>query len=219
MVGISLTITSLTNNKTNDNNNTLINNIMYNLSNIRPIYPNGGSRNKTRVYVPSDEINNYIHKVEGSDYDSAEQVEARKGYVQHFNRVFAPAINSGMFHNNALDALYDYAYNVGVNGAARRVMPYINNYINGKGNYEDIIKGIYAAGDKKARGLRNRREYEKSRFINNRFGSAPKVQYIAQPDATRVAIPAIQGLPTIQPIDGTNPIDKANIVFPIKGIR
>ena len=192
---------------------------MYNLSNIRPIYANGGSRNKTRFYVPSDEINNYIRKVEGSGYNSPEQIKARKTYIQQFNRVFAPVINSGRFHNNAIDALYDYAYNVGLNGAARRVMPYINNYLNGKGSYEDIVKGIYAAGDKKLRGLRNRREYEKSRFINNRFDDAPKVQYVAQPDTTRVAIPVIQGLPTIQPIDGTNPIDKSNIVLPIKPIR
>lgn len=219
MAGISLTITSLPNNKTNNNNNILINNIMYNLSNIRPIRPNGGSSNKRHVYVPSEEINNYIRKVEGSDYNSPEQIKARKTYLQHFNRVFAPVINSGRFHNNAIDALYDYAYNVGVNGAARRVMPYINNYLNGKGSYEDIVKGIYAAGDKKMSGLRNRREYEKSRFINNRFGGAPKIQYIAQPDATRVAIPVVQGLPTIQPINRINPIDKSNIVLPIKPIR
>lgn len=59
------------------------------------------------------------------------------------------------------DWLYSYSYNVGAGRFKERVVPALQRYYNGNGSVEDIQNSMWASGDKRLRGLANRRARER----------------------------------------------------------
>ena len=136
-----------------------VNNGIYNLSDIRNrynIYANGG-------YKPSESIKKRIANWEGSSMRTNRSFQAE---ANDFNRVIPSSIRSKLSQQQ-LDALYSYGYNVGMGNLKKRVLPTLNNYVQGKASNEDVQKSMWASKDNELRGLTTRRNTERSLFGGN----------------------------------------------------
>nr|DAM49273.1 MAG TPA: Lysozyme [Crassvirales sp.] len=133
-----------------------VNNGIYNLSDIKNrynIYAEGG-------YKPSESIKKRITNWEGSSMRTNRSFQAE---ANDFNRVIPASIRSKLSQQQ-LDALYSYGYNVGMGNLKKRVLPTLNNYVQGKASNEDVQKSMWASKDNELRGLTTRRNVERSLF-------------------------------------------------------
>lgn len=103
-----------------------------------------------------------------------------------------------------LDGLYSFAYNVGTGRFKTRTAPTLAKYLQGNATIEDVKGTMWASGDKKYRGLANRREKERSML-----GAYVPVQE-AIPMTTPLATP-LDITPAVQPIIESNPVIQDNI--------
>lgn len=136
-----------------------VNNGIYNLSDIRNrynMYASGG-------YIPSNKIKKDIANWEGSEMKrNAPFSEVTK----QFNATIPASIRARL-SSNQLDALYSYGYNVGMGNLKKRVLPTLNNYIQGKATNEDVQRSMWASRDNELRGLTRRRNWEREMFGGN----------------------------------------------------
>ena len=103
-----------------------------------------------------------------------------------------------------LDGLYSFAYNVGTGRFKTRTAPTLAKYLQGNATIEDVKGTMWASGDKKYRGLANRRKKERSML-----GAYVPVQE-AIPMTTPLVTP--MGItPAVQPIIESNPVIQDNI--------
>lgn len=114
-------------------------------------------------YVPSATIKKDIATWEGDSMKTNRNFEAE---ARDFNRAIPKHIRQGLTQAQ-LDALFSYGYNVGMGNLKKRVGNILHQYVQGKATAEDVANNMWAAGDKKLRGLRRRRNWEKGMFINN----------------------------------------------------
>lgn len=103
-----------------------------------------------------------------------------------------------------LDGLYSFAYNVGTGRFKTRTAPTLAKYLQGNATIEDVKGTMWASGDKKYRGLANRREKERSML-----GAYVPVQETI-PMTTPLATP-LDITPAVQPIIESNPVIQDNI--------
>lgn len=103
-----------------------------------------------------------------------------------------------------LDGLYSFAYNVGTGRFKTRTAPTLAKYLQGNATIEDVKGTMWASGDKKYRGLANRRKKERSML-----GAYVPVQETI-PMTTPLATP-LDITPAVQPIIESNPVIQDNI--------
>lgn len=103
-----------------------------------------------------------------------------------------------------LDGLYSFAYNVGTGRFKTRTVPTLAKYLQGNATIEDVKGTMWASGDKKYRGLANRRKKERSML-----GAYVPVQETI-PMTTPLATP-LDITPAVQPIIESNPVIQDNI--------
>lgn len=103
-----------------------------------------------------------------------------------------------------LDGLYSFAYNVGTGRFKTRTAPTLARYLQGNATIEDVKGTMWASGDKKYRGLANRRKKERSML-----GAYVPVQETI-PMTTPLATP-LDITPAVQPIIESNPVIQDNI--------
>lgn len=103
-----------------------------------------------------------------------------------------------------LDGLYSFAYNVGTGRFKTRTAPTLAKYLQGNATIEDVKGTMWASGDKKYRGLANRRKKERSML-----GAYVPVQETI-PMTTPLATP-LDITPVVQPIIESNPVIQDNI--------
>nr|DAO34810.1 MAG TPA: Lysozyme [Crassvirales sp.] len=111
-----------------------------------------------------------------------------------------------------LDGLYSFAYNVGTGRFKTRTAPTLAKYLQGNATIEDVKSTMWASGDKKYRGLANRRKKERSML-----GAYVPVQE-AVPMATPLTTPLVTPLdttPVAQPIIESNPVIQDSIEAPL----
>ena len=107
-----------------------------------------------------------------------------------------------------LDGLYSFAYNVGTGRFKTRTAPTLAKYLQGNATIEDVKGTIWASGDKKYRGLANRRKKERSML-----GAYVPVQE-AIPMTTPLVTP--MGItPAVQPVIESNPVIQDSIEAPL----
>lgn len=119
-------------------------------------FKNGG-------YVPSNSIKKRIANWEGSSMKTNRSFEDE---ARDFNRVIPEDIRKSLSQQQ-LDALYSYGYNVGMGNLKKRTLPVLRDYVNGHAGAKDVANGMWASKDNTLRGLRNRRDWERSSFIGN----------------------------------------------------
>ena len=84
-----------------------------------------------------------------------------------FINALPEGIRDRVLSNQALaDHLYSYSYNVGAGNFKNRVVPALVDYYKGKGNINTVANSMWASGDTKLRGLRNRRTIEREGVKN-----------------------------------------------------
>ena len=103
-----------------------------------------------------------------------------------------------------LDGLYSFAYNVGTGKFKTRTVPTLAKYLQGNATIEDVKSTMWASGDKKYRGLANRRKKERSML-----GAYVPIQETI-PMTTPMTTP-LGITPTIQPIIESSPIIQDSI--------
>lgn len=113
-------------------------------------------------YMPSKAVRDRIATWEGDSMKTNRSFEAE---ARDFNRVVPENIRQNLSQEQ-LDALYSYGYNVGMGNLKKRVLPTLQNYVNGRAGAEDVASSMWASRDKELRGLQRRRAYEKSRFVH-----------------------------------------------------
>lgn len=119
-------------------------------------FANGG-------YTPSAKIKKDIANWEGSEMKrNAPFSEVTK----QFNAAI-PANIRAKLSSNQLDALYSYGYNVGMGNLKKRVLPVLNNYVQGRATNEDVQRSMWASRDNELRGLTRRRNWEREMFGGN----------------------------------------------------
>lgn len=136
-----------------------VNNGIYNLSDIRNrynMYASGG-------YIPSNRIKKDIANWEGSEMKRNAPFSE---VTRQFNATI-PANIRAKLSSNQLDALYSYGYNVGMGNLKKRVLPTLNNYVQGKATNEDVQRSMWASRDNELRGLTRRRNWEREMFGGN----------------------------------------------------
>lgn len=107
-----------------------------------------------------------------------------------------------------LDGLYSFAYNVGTGRFKTRTAPTLVKYLQGNATIEDVKGTMWASGDKKYRGLANRRKKERSML-----GAYVPVQE-AIPMTTPLVTP--MGItPVTQPVIESNPVIQDSIEAPL----
>lgn len=103
-----------------------------------------------------------------------------------------------------LDGLYSFAYNVGTGRFKTRTAPTLAKYLQDNATIEDVKGTMWASGDKKYRGLANRRKKERSML-----GAYVPVQETI-PMTTPLVTP--MGItPVTQPVIESNPVIQDNI--------
>ena len=107
-----------------------------------------------------------------------------------------------------LDGLYSFAYNVGTGRFKARTAPTLAKYLQGNATIEDVKGTMWASGDKKYRGLANRRKKERSML-----GAYVPVQETI-PMTTPLATP-LDITPAVQPIIESNPVIQDSIEAPL----
>lgn len=136
-----------------------VNNGIYNLSDIRNrynMYASGG-------YIPSNKIKKDIANWEGSEMKRNAPFSE---VTRQFNATIPASIRARL-SSNQLDALYSYGYNVGMGNLKKRVLPTLNNYVQGKATNEDVQRSMWASRDNELRGLTRRRNWEREMFGGN----------------------------------------------------
>lgn len=119
-------------------------------------FANGG-------YKPSARLQRDIATWEGSEMKrNAPFSEVTK----QFNATIPAAIRAKLSQNQ-LDALYSYGYNVGMGNLKKRVLPTLNNFVQGKATNEDVQRSMWASKDNVLRGLTRRRNWEREMFGGN----------------------------------------------------
>lgn len=135
--------------------------------------PKKQSKNKKPIYRPSKKIQNQISKWEGAamykdtiDPLTGKMAKKNLGFDQvadSFVNVMPNNVREWVLSNSDLaDSLFSFAYNVGAGKFKERTIPAIEAYLNGQGTVKDITNAMWAHGDKKLRGLRNRRIAERA---------------------------------------------------------
>lgn len=104
-----------------------------------------------------------------------------------------------------LDGLYSFAYNVGTGRFKTRTAPTLSKYLAGQATLQDVQNTMWASGDKKYRGLANRRKKERSMLGD----------YVPVQDTISMTTP-LDITPAAQPIIESNPVIQDNIeTFPL----
>lgn len=165
------------------------------------LYGNGG--NKPR-YKSSGNIRKQISTWEGATMKTNTPFDEMDIM---FNQVL-PEGALEKLSQEQLDGLYSFAYNVGTGRFKTRTAPTLAKYLQGNATIEDVKSTMWASGDKKYRGLANRRKKERSML-----GAYVPVQEtipMTTPLTTPTATP-IDITPAVQPIVKSNPVIQDNI--------
>lgn len=165
------------------------------------LYGNGG--NKPR-YKSSGNIRKQISTWEGATMKTNTPFDEMDIM---FNQVL-PEGALDKLSQEQLDGLYSFAYNVGTGRFKTRTAPTLAKYLQGNATIEDVKSTMWASGDKKYRGLANRRKKERSML-----GAYVPVQEtipMTTPLTTPTATP-IDITPAVQPIVKSNPVIQDNI--------
>ena len=126
-------------------------------------------------YKPSDSVKKRISTWEGTAMTGAiDPLSGKWGKNRSFEAEAAsfydalPSnIREHVLSNPELaDHLFSYSYNVGAGNFKKRVVPALKKYYTGNGSPEEIANSMWATGDKKLRGLRNRRAVEKKGVVD-----------------------------------------------------
>lgn len=133
------------------------------------IKASGGNLFKGGGYIPSASIKKDISTWEGDSMQTNRSFEAE---TKDFNRVVPENIRKNLSQEQ-LDSLFSYGYNVGMGNLKKRVIPTLTDYVQGKSSAEDVARNMWAAGDKKLRGLQRRRNWERNMFINHATTVSP----------------------------------------------
>lgn len=165
------------------------------------LYGNGG--NKPR-YKSSSNIRKQISTWEGATMKTNTPFDEMDTM---FNQVL-PKGALEKLSQKQLDGLYSFAYNVGTGRFKTRTAPTLAKYLQGNATIEDVKSTMWASGDKKYRGLANRRKKERSML-----GAYVPVQE-AIPMATPLATP-LDITPVTQPIIESNPVIQDSIEAPL----
>lgn len=135
-------------------------------------YVQGSEAVSNKRYTSSNAIRNRISKWEGAAM-TQDTIDPLTGKIAKKNRPFDEVdrafynaipedIRDFVLSNQDLaDGLYSYAYNVGPNRFAERVVPALRDFRSGVGSVGNVLTSMWAHGDKKLRGLANRRAIER----------------------------------------------------------
>lgn len=162
------------------------------------LFADGGK--KATRYRSSSNIRKQISTWEGSTMRTNvpfDEMDTR------FNQVL-PEGALEKLSQEQLDGLYSFAYNVGTGRFKTRTAPTLAKYLQGNATIEDVKGTMWASGDKKYRGLANRRKKERSML-----GAYVPVQETI-PMTTPLATP-LDITPAVQPIIESNPVIQDNI--------
>lgn len=157
------------------------------------VYENGlpKYKNGKKGYTSSQRIRSQISKWEGAamnrvtiDPLSGKPVGPNRSFDE-VDRAFYGALpqdirDAVLSNQNLADSLYSYAYNVGTGKFAERVVPALRNYYGGNGSVADIQASMWAHGDKKLKGLANRRMQERAmveKALSDQFPTASRAPY------------------------------------------
>lgn len=165
------------------------------------LYGNGG--NKPR-YKSSGNIRKQISTWEGATMKTNTPFDEMDIM---FNQVL-PEGALDKLSQEQLDGLYSFAYNVGTGRFKTRTAPTLAKYLQGNATIEDVKSTMWASGDKKYRGLANRRKKERSML-----GAYVPVQETI-PMTTPLTTPTVTPIditPAVQPIVKSNPVIQDNI--------
>lgn len=162
------------------------------------LYKDGG-------YKPSSSIKKRISNWEGSSMKTNRSFEAE---ARDFNASLPKGATSRLSQTQ-LDGLYSYSYNVGAGNFRKRVNPVLTRYLAGQATIQDVQRSMWASGDKKYRGLANRRKKERSMLGD--YVPVQETISMTTPLATHLDI-----TPAAQPIIESNPVIQDNIeTFPL----
>lgn len=162
------------------------------------LYGNGGSKPR---YKSSSNIRKQISTWEGSTMRTNVPFDRMDTM---FNQVL-PEGALEKLSQEQLDGLYSFAYNVGTGRFKTRTAPTLAKYLQGNATIEDVKNTIWASGDKKYRGLANRRKKERSMLGD----------YVPVQDTISMTTP-LDITPAAQPIIESNPVIQDNIeTFPL----
>lgn len=165
----------------------------------------GGILYKDGGYKPSSSIKKRISNWEGSSMKTNRSFEAE---ARDFNASLPKGATSRLSQTQ-LDGLYSYSYNVGAGNFRKRVNPVLTRYLAGQATIQDVQRSMWASGDKKYRGLANRRKKERSMLGD--YVPVQETISMTTPLATPLDI-----TPTAQPIIESNPVIQDNIeIFPL----
>lgn len=162
------------------------------------LFADGGK--KATRYRPSSNIRKQISTWEGSTMRTNVPFDRMDTM---FNQVL-PEGALEKLSQEQLDGLYSFAYNVGTGRFKTRTAPTLAKYLQGNATIEDVKGTMRASGDKKYRGLANRRKKERSML-----GAYVPVQETI-PMTTPLATP-LDITPAVQPIIESNPVIQDNI--------
>ena len=181
-------------------------------------------------YISSPYIRHKITKWEGTSMRSNKPFNTMD---KDFNDSIPSEVRSKMSQAE-LDALYSYAYNVGTGNFRKRVIPALNNLYNGTGTLQSVQQSMWSKGDTKYRGLRNRRNTERSLFgdaysnhyqpvsMNNldNFNGNPndvRITPFLKPDVDPVGnIPRMNIANTFKPLqESVEPTPEENYIQPL----
>lgn len=161
----------------------------------------GGILYKDGGYKPSSSIKKRISNWEGSSMKTNRSFEAE---ARDFNASLPKGATSRLSQTQ-LDGLYSYSYNVGAGNFRKRVNPVLTRYLAGKATIQDVQRSMWASGDKKYRGLANRRKKERSMLE----------AYVPIQETIPMTTP-LDITPAVQPIIESNPVIQDNIeTFPL----
>lgn len=162
------------------------------------LFANGGSKPR---YRSSSNIRKQISTWEGSTMRTNVPFDRMDTM---FNQVL-PEGALEKLSQEQLDGLYSFAYNVGTGRFKTRTAPTLAKYLQGNATIEDVKNTIWASGDKKYRGLANRRKKERSMLGD----------YVPVQETISMTTP-LDITPAAQPIIESNPVIQDNIeTFPL----
>lgn len=162
------------------------------------LYGDGG--NKPR-YKSSSNIRKQISTWEGATMKTNTPFDKMDTM---FNQVL-PEGALEKLSQEQLDGLYSFAYNVGTGRFKTRTAPTLAKYLQGNATIEDVKGTMWASGDKKYRGLANRRKKERSMLGD----------YVPVQETISMTTP-LDITPAAQPIIESNPVIQDNIeTFPL----
>lgn len=155
----------------------------------RPLPAYGGG--KPRKWTPNQQTRSSISKYEGDAMvkDAIDPLTGKmakknasfESVADSFVNTFSPETWEKVKGNDALlQALYHYAYNIGPGKFKERTLPMVDAYYRGEATVRDIQNAMWAHGDKKLRGLANRRIAERAmveKALSDQFPAASQVPY------------------------------------------